>query len=102
MTTPEVITSSSRSDGAKKMWERRRAVQKIQQDEGSWFKKHADMISILAGLLGAVIWMNGKFNDIERRFSEIENRLTKIETILYIKGIVSHEIAIAKELPEKN
>jgi len=70
----------------------------------SWFKKHQDTVIVLGGILSSIIWMNGKFNDVdkrflevERRFSEVENRLTKIETIIYIKGLVSHELALKDE-----
>ena len=66
-----------------------------------WFKKHTDTAIVLGAILSSVMWMNGKFNEVEkrfleveRRFSEVENRLTKIETIIYIKGLVSHELAI--------
>lgn len=70
----------------------------------NWFKKHTDAVIVLTGILGSVFWMNGKFSEIdksfisiERRFSEVENRLTKIETIIYIKGLVSHELAAQKD-----
>jgi hypothetical protein len=62
-----------------------------------WFKKHTDTAFVLGAILSSVMWMNGKFNDIERRFGEIENRLTKIETVIYIKGLVSHELATKGE-----
>lgn len=65
-----------------------------------WFKKHVDTVIVLGGILASISWMNGKFNtidqrfiSIEKRFSEVENRLTKIETIIYIKGLVSQELA---------
>jgi hypothetical protein len=55
-----------------------------------WFKKHADTVAILAGILGAMVWMNGKFNDMEIR-------LVKIETVLLMKGIMPTELAIKGE-----
>lgn len=54
-----------------------------------WFKKHTDTVIVLGGILGAMIWMNGKFNDLEIR-------LVKIETILVIKGIMPSELAAQK------
>lgn len=70
----------------------------------SFFKKHADTVIILGGVLSSVMWMNGKFNDvdmrfnqIDKRFNDIENRLTRVETIIYIKGLVGHELAISKD-----
>lgn len=58
-----------------------------------WIKKHTDTVVVLGAILTSVMWMNGKFNEIEKRFSDVENRLTKIETIIYIKGLVSNELA---------
>jgi len=51
-----------------------------------WIRKHTDTVIVLGGILGAVLWMNGKFNDVDRR-------LVKIETIMYIKGFIQSEIA---------
>ena len=52
-----------------------------------WFKKHTDTAMILGGILGAMIWMNGKFN-------QMEIRLVKIETVLLMKGIMPSEMAV--------
>lgn len=50
------------------------------------FKKHVDTVIILSGIAGSLIWMNGKFNDLDRR-------LIRIETILIMKGIMPSELA---------
>jgi hypothetical protein len=55
-----------------------------------WFKKHTDTVMILGGIFGAMIWMNGKFN-------QMEIRLVKIETVLLMKKIMPTEIAKDKE-----
>lgn len=49
-----------------------------------WFKKHTDTVMIISSIIAAMMWMNGKFNDLDRR-------LIKIETILIMKGIMSSE-----------
>lgn len=49
-------------------------------------KKHVDTVVVLGGILGAMLWMNGKFNDVDRR-------LIRIETILIMKGIMPSELA---------
>lgn len=54
-----------------------------------WFKNHIDTIAVIGSIFSAMIWMNGKFNDVDRR-------LVKIETILTIKGIMPMEFATAK------
>lgn len=54
-----------------------------------WIKKHVDTVIILGGIVSSVLWMNGKFNDMDRR-------LIRIETILLIKGIMTPEM-LAKQ-----
>lgn len=54
-----------------------------------WIKKHVDTVIILSGILSSIIWMNGKFNTIEKD-------LTVIKTVLIMKGIMPSELA-AKE-----
>jgi hypothetical protein len=56
-----------------------------------WFKKHTDTSIVLGAILTTVLWMNGKFNDIDRR-------LIKIETILVMKGIMPSEWVSTKEI----
>lgn len=46
-----------------------------------FFKKHVDTVIILSGILASVLWMNGKFNDVDRR-------LIRIETVMIMKGIM--------------
>ena len=51
-----------------------------------WFKKHTDAVLVLGGILTSVLWMNGKFNDIDRR-------LVKIETVMMMQGTLKNELA---------
>ena len=51
-----------------------------------WFKKHTDTALILGSILSATVWMNGKFNDVDRR-------LVRIETVMILKGIMPLEMA---------
>lgn len=53
-----------------------------------WFKKHADAVVILTGVLGCFIWMNTRFNDVDKRLSNLEIRLVRIETVMVVKGLV--------------
>jgi hypothetical protein len=50
------------------------------------FKKHVDTVVILTGILASVLWMNGKFN-------EIEKDITIIKTVLIMKNIMPTELA---------
>lgn len=53
-------------------------------------KKHVDTVIILGGILSSLIWMNGKFNDLDRR-------LVRIETVMIMKGIMPEGLASNEE-----
>lgn len=55
-----------------------------------WAKKHTDTVIILGGILTSVLWMNSRFNDMDRR-------LAKIETVLILKDILPRDLATNKE-----
>lgn len=50
-----------------------------------WAKKHIDTIIILGAVFSGFFWLNGKFNDIEKR-------LIKIETVMIMKNIIPPEL----------
>ncbi len=51
-----------------------------------WMKKHVDTVIILGAFGAALLWMNGKFN-------EIEKDITIIKTVLIMKNIMPTELA---------
>jgi len=51
-----------------------------------WMKKHIDMIIMLSAFGSSILWMNGKFNDIEKD-------IAIIKTVLIMKGIMPNELA---------
>ncbi len=51
-----------------------------------WFKKHVDTVVVLGGILASVLWMNGKF-------AEVEKDITIIKTVLILKNIMPSELA---------
>lgn len=51
-----------------------------------WFKKHVDTAVVLTAILGSMLWMNGKFNDLEKD-------VVIIKTVMIMKGIMPHELA---------
>lgn len=53
-------------------------------------KKYVDTAIVLGGILGAMIWISGKFNDIDRR-------LIRIETVMIMKGIIPSELITKNE-----
>jgi len=58
-----------------------------------WLKDHADSAVVLAALLSGMVWMNGKFTDIDRRFSNLEKDVAIIKTVLIMKEILPRELA---------
>ena len=51
-----------------------------------WFKKHIDTLVILGGIFSSFLWMNGKFN-------ELEKDMAIIKTVLIMKDIMPKELA---------
>ncbi len=69
-----------------------------------WFKKHTDTVIILAAFAASILWMNGKFNDIDNRFFKVEKDMLMLEkdisilkTILIMQKIMPAEMAHAKD-----
>lgn len=52
-------------------------------------KKHVDTIAIIGSIVMSLVWMNGKFN-------ELEKDLAVVKAVLIMKQIMSPELA-AKE-----
>ena len=52
----------------------------------NWFKKHVDTAIILGAFAASILWMNGKFNELERD-------MTIIKTVLVLKNILPAELA---------
>ena len=62
-----------------------------------WIKKHVDTVIILTAFGTSVLWMNGKFNDVDKRFNEIEKDISLMKTVLILKNIMPAEFAKSKE-----
>lgn len=58
-----------------------------------WFKKHADTLVILTAFASSILWMNGKFSDVDKRFNGIEKDIVMIKTVLIMKNIMPNELA---------
>lgn len=57
-----------------------------QEIKSNWLKQHADTLVILGAFAASLMWMNGKFNDIEKD-------ITVIKTVLVLKNILPTELA---------
>jgi len=62
-----------------------------------WMKKHVDTVIILTAFAASLLWMNGKFNEVDKRFSEVHQELAVLKTVLIMKNIMPVELAQAKE-----
>ena len=58
-----------------------------------WMKKHLDTCIILGAFASSILWMNGKFNDVDKRFNEIEKDMAVMKTVLLMKDILPKELA---------
>ena len=56
-------------------------------------KKHVDTVIILAAFGSCILWMNGKFNEVEKHINEVEKDITVIKTVLVMKNIMPTELA---------
>jgi hypothetical protein len=56
----------------------------------SWFSKHTDTVIILGAFAATILWINGKFNNVE-------TRLTRIETVLVMQKIMPQEFCVTNK-----
>lgn len=63
----------------------------------SWWSKHVDTVFVLGGILTSLLWMNGKFNDIEKDMAGLQKEIAVIKTVLIMKNICPPDIAMNKE-----
>jgi hypothetical protein len=68
------------------------------------FKKHVDTVIILTAFATAILWMNGRFNEVDRqfgavdkKFAEVHQELAVIKTVLIMKNIMPVELAVKPE-----
>ena len=60
-----------------------------------WFKKHADTVIVLGGILSSIFWMNTKFSKVTDRFTAIEKDVAIIKTVLIMENKYPKELAKA-------
>ncbi len=67
----------------------------------TWFKKHIDTVIILGAFASSILWMNGKFNEIEKEISVIKSVFEKdiavIKAVMLMKQILPPELAKKEE-----
>jgi hypothetical protein len=62
-----------------------------------WFKNHTDALVVLTGVIASVLWMNGRFNEVDKRFNDLEKDIVMIKTVLLLKNIMPPELAKTQE-----
>jgi hypothetical protein len=58
-----------------------------------WFKKHTDTVIILAAFAASILWMNGKFNDIEKEINNLKTDIAVMKTVMIMQKIMPAELA---------
>lgn len=58
-----------------------------------WLKKHTDTVIILTAFASSVLWMNSKFNDIEKDIGSLRTDIAVMKTVLIMKNIMPVEMA---------
>jgi hypothetical protein len=71
----------------------------VNTEEKSWFKTHADMLVVLTGVLGSVLWMNHQFSELDKKFVESDKNIALLKSdIAVIKAILVVKDVFPKEL----
>jgi len=61
------------------------------------FRKHIDTIVILGAIISSMLWMNGKFNEIDRQIMQLEKEIAIVKTVMVMKNIMPSELAAKQE-----
>jgi hypothetical protein len=59
----------------------------------SVIKKHIDTIIILGAFASCMLWMNGKFNEVDMRFAKIDQELAVLKTVMIMQKIMPADMA---------
>lgn len=57
-----------------------------------WFKKHADAVGVVVAIFVACVWMNGKFNEVNKEMSSLKMDIAVMKTVLLMKEILPKEL----------
>lgn len=94
---PVLIKKSARSEGAKKMWERRKSGKnkdlKMNEKQFDWHL-FLGVISIIITLGGLIF---GCYFSLKSEMGSISKEITKIQTVLILKGICPAELFTLSE-----
>lgn len=58
-----------------------------------WITKHADTCIIIGSIAASLLWMNGKFNEVEREIGTVKTELAIVKAVLIMQKIMPSELA---------
>ncbi len=58
-----------------------------------WIKKHVDTVIILSSFAASMLWMNGKFNEIDMKFKDLDKEIAVLKAVLIMRNIMPVELA---------
>lgn len=62
-------------------------------ENSNWFKKHADTVVVLGGILSTIIWMNSQFSNLRQDIGNLKQDMAVVKTVLIMKNIMPTELA---------
>lgn len=60
-------------------------------------KKHVDTCIILTSVIGSFLWMNGRFNQVDKEIGSLKTEVAIVKTVLLMKNIMPAELCHAHE-----
>lgn len=57
-----------------------------------WIKKHVDTVIVLTGILGSMVWINGKFEHLQSQVNDVREQVIIMKTVLFMKDIIPKEL----------
>lgn len=57
-----------------------------------FLKSHADTVVVLGAIVSSLMWMNGRFNDVEKDIGSVRTEIAIIKTVMVMKNIMPSEL----------
>ena len=70
------------------------------KDNWWWLKAHVDTILVLSTIFSTFLWMNGKFNDLEKDMSSLKTDIAIMKTVMIMRDMMPKEMASSLDVKE--
>lgn len=60
-------------------------------------KKHIDTIIILGAFASCIMWMNGRFDDLQKQITSLDKDVAVIKAVMVMQKILPSELASVSE-----